>query len=69
MKLIDKKPNIVNGTSYADLKECLIKIEKSGYLNYIKQNLNTEVSTILIIQFVFCIYYNIYLYILGKNNS
>lgn len=37
-KLIDGRPNIVAGTSYAHLKECLLKIEKSGYLDYIIKN-------------------------------
>jgi len=48
MKLIDSKPNIVAGTSYAHLKECLLKIEKSGYLNNIVKlkNLDKEVNTI-----------------------
>ncbi|KAL5238588.1 hypothetical protein ACI65C_005998 [Semiaphis heraclei] len=35
MKLIESRPNIIAGTSYAHLKECLLKIEKSGYLNNI----------------------------------
>lgn len=48
MKLIDSKPNIVAGTSYAHLKECLLKIEKSGYLNNIVKlkHLDKEVNTI-----------------------
>ncbi|XP_026820073.1 caprin-2-like [Rhopalosiphum maidis] len=47
MKLIDSKPNIVAGTSYAHLKECLLKIEKSGYLNNIVKlkHLDKEVNT------------------------
>lgn len=49
MKLIDSKPNIVVGTSYANLKECLLKIEKSGYLDYIAQYLDSEVSTVLVL--------------------
>lgn len=46
MKLIDSKPNIVAGTSYANLKECLLKIEKSGYLNHVIKNVDKEVSII-----------------------
>ncbi|XP_025198140.1 caprin-2-like [Melanaphis sacchari] len=48
MKLIESKPNIVAGTSYAHLKECLIKIEKSGYLNNIVKlkQVDKEVNTI-----------------------
>lgn len=51
MKLIDSRPNIVAGTSYAHLKECLLKIEKSGYLNNIVKlkHVDKEVSTINII--------------------
>lgn len=51
MKLIDSRPNIVAGTSYAHLKECLLKIEKSGYLNNIVKlkHVDKEVSTIHII--------------------
>ncbi|XP_015367030.1 PREDICTED: putative uncharacterized protein DDB_G0282133 isoform X2 [Diuraphis noxia] len=47
MKLIESRPNIVAGTSYADLKECLLKIEKSGYLNNIVKlkNVDKEVNT------------------------
>lgn len=46
-KLVDSKPNVVAGTSYANLKECLLKIEKSGYLNYIMKNAVKEVCSIL----------------------
>lgn len=46
MKLIDGMPNIVVGTSYAHLRECLLKIEKSGYLDYIIKNIDKEVSII-----------------------
>lgn len=46
MKLIDSNPNIVVGTSYATLKDCLLKIEKSGYLDHI--NINKEVSAIIL---------------------
>ncbi|XP_008189911.1 uncharacterized protein DDB_G0283357 isoform X2 [Acyrthosiphon pisum] len=48
MKLIDSKPNIVAGTSYAHLKECLLKIEKSGYLNNLAKlkHADKEVNTI-----------------------
>jgi len=51
MKLIESRPNIVAGTSYAHLKECLLKIEKSGYLNNIVklQHVDKEVSRIIII--------------------
>lgn len=47
MKLIESKPNIVAGTSYAHLKECLLKIEKSGYLNNIVKlkHVDKEVNT------------------------
>ncbi|XP_022180557.1 putative uncharacterized protein DDB_G0282133 isoform X2 [Myzus persicae] len=47
MKLIDSRPNIVAGTSYAHLKECLLKIEKSGYLNNIVKlkHVDKEVNT------------------------
>lgn len=44
MKLIDSKPNIVAGTSYANLKEYLLKIEKSGYLDHIVKKSHEEVS-------------------------
>lgn len=44
MKLIESKPNIVAGTSYANLKECLLKIERSGYLDCIIKNVDKEVS-------------------------
>ncbi|CAI6352730.1 unnamed protein product [Macrosiphum euphorbiae] len=48
MKLIESRPNIVVGTSYAHLKECLLKIEKSGYLNNIAKlkHVDKEVNTI-----------------------
>ncbi|KAL4134874.1 hypothetical protein QTP88_006570 [Uroleucon formosanum] len=48
MKLVDSRPNIVAGTSYAHLKECLLKIEKSGYLNNIVKlkHVDKEVNTI-----------------------
>lgn len=54
-KLIDGTSNIVAGTSYAHLKECLLKIEKSGYLDYMTKNkqeaiineVNNSESTIL----------------------
>lgn len=46
MKLIDSKPNIVVGTSYANLKECLLKIEKSGYLDHVIKSVDEEVSSI-----------------------
>jgi len=51
VKLIDSRPNIVAGTSYAHLKECLLKIEKSGYLNNMAKlkHVDKEVSTINII--------------------
>jgi len=49
MKLIDSRPNIVAGTSYAHLKECLLKIEKSGYLNNKAKLVDKEVSRINII--------------------
>lgn len=49
MKLVENRPNIVIGTSYAHLKECLLKIEKSGYLNSITITKNKEVSKIFII--------------------
>lgn len=45
MKLIESKSNIVVGTSYANLKECLLKIERSGYLDNIIKNLNRNVNT------------------------
>lgn len=44
MKLIDSRTNIVAGTSYANLKECLLKIEKSGYLNNIIKKVDKDVS-------------------------
>lgn len=44
LKLIDSKPNIVAGTSYANLKEYLLKIEKSGYLDHIVKKSDKEVS-------------------------
>jgi len=43
-KLLDSKPNIVARTSYADLKKSLLKIEKSGYLNYISKNMTKTVE-------------------------
>lgn len=51
MKLIESRPNIIAGTSYAHLKECLLKIEKSGYLNNIVKlkHVDKAVSTITII--------------------
>ncbi|VVC28840.1 Hypothetical protein CINCED_3A022999 [Cinara cedri] len=45
MKLVENRPNIVIGTSYAHLKECLLKIEKSGYLNSIIKPSHKEVNT------------------------
>lgn len=53
MKLVENRPNIVIGTSYAHLKECLLKIEKSGYLNYMIKARNEEVSEIFIINSLF----------------
>uniref|UniRef100_A0A2S2QD77 Caprin-1 dimerization domain-containing protein n=1 Tax=Sipha flava TaxID=143950 RepID=A0A2S2QD77_9HEMI len=44
VKLIESKPNIVAGTSYANLKECLLKIERSGYLDCIVKNVDKEVE-------------------------
>lgn len=35
------------GTTYANLKEYLLKIEKSGYLDSVLKNSNTEVSLLL----------------------
>lgn len=46
MKLVDSKPNIVAGTSYAQLKEYLLKIEKSGYLDCVMKSIDKEVSII-----------------------
>lgn len=50
MKLVENRPNVVIGTSYAHLKECLLKIEKCGYLNYVIKARNEEVSEIFIIK-------------------
>lgn len=56
MKLVESKPNIIAGTSYAHLKECLIKIEKSGYLNNIVKHVDKEVSTYNLIYY-YCLNY------------
>lgn len=59
MKLIESKPNIVAGTSYANLKECLLKIERSGYLDCIIKNVDQEVSGVFIILAKLSTVYNI----------
>jgi len=46
MKLIDSRPNIVAGISYANLKEYLLKIENSGYLDHVIKCADKEVNEI-----------------------
>jgi len=52
MKLIDSRPNIVAGISYANLKEYLLKIENSGYLDHVIKYADKEVSILYYNKFV-----------------
>ncbi|XP_050439093.1 caprin-2-like [Adelges cooleyi] len=45
VKLIESKPNRIAGTSYANIRESLLKIENSGYLDQVVKKLDNEIAS------------------------